>query len=339
MSTTTDHGPSLGPGTDAPDRFGREPLDSGLAEVADPITEIADDRTIDVREYVRDSELEEVLLRRLDQDLVGLHEVKRRVREIAALLLVDRMRRSIGIASEPPTLHMSFTGNPGTGKTTVAQRMGQVLYRLGYIRKGHVVSVNRDDLVGKYVGHTAPKTQEVLNRATGGVLLIDEAYHIYRVDNERDYGQETVELLLTAMEKHRNDLVVIMAGYRDKMERFFTDVPGLSSRVGHHIHFPDYDVDELVAIADLMNAQQGYRFDAEAAVVFREYLERRREQPHFANGRSVRNALDRLRLRHANRMWESLAQRTELTKGELVTLVADDIRKSRVFEDAEHHAG
>jgi probable Rubsico expression protein CbbX len=262
--------------------------------------------------------------------------VKRRVREIAALLLIDRIRRSIGITSEPPTLHMSFTGNPGTGKTTVAKRMGQVLYRLGYVRKGHVVSVTRDDLVGKYVGHTAPKTQEVLNRATGGVLFIDEAYHIYRVDNERDYGQETVELLLTAMEQRRGDLVVIMAGYRDRMERFFSDVPGLSSRIGHHIHFPDYDIEELMAIAGRMNHEQGYRFDVEAAPVFREYLERRQEQPRFANGRSVRNALDRLRMRHANRLWEQLLDDPNLTKHDLVTLCADDIRQSRVFDDEPH---
>lgn len=298
------------------------------------MADLPDDEPVDATSLLEDSRLD-VVLQDFDDDLVALDEVKRRVREIAALLLVDRLRRTIGISSDPPTLHMSFTGNPGTGKTTVARRMGQVLHQLGYVRKGHVVSVTRDDLVGKYVGHTAPKTQEVLNRATGGVLFIDEAYHIYRVDNERDYGQETVELLLTAMENRRTDLVVIMAGYRDRMERFFTDVPGLSSRIGHHIHFPDYELDELMAIAASMNTTQGYRFDDDASELFRDYLDRRREQPRFANGRSVRNALDRLRMRQANRLWDAVHDGAKLTKGDLVTLQADDIRRSRVF-DVDH---
>lgn len=331
-SSSSPKTPTLGPGLEGPDLYGRDQVAEKYADIADPLTELPDDETIDAGDLIRDTQLKEVL-GRLDEDLVALHEVKRRVREIAALLLVDRIRRSVGITAPPPTLHMCFTGNPGTGKTTVAHRMGEVLYKLGYVRKGHVVSVTRDDLVGKYVGHTAPKTREVLNRASGGVLFIDEAYHIYRVDNERDYGQETVEQLLRVMEHDRQDLVVIMAGYKDKMQRFFSDVPGLSSRIGHHIHFPDYDIDELMDISRLMVTNQGYRFDEEAEKTFREYLDLRKQQPRFANGRSVRNALDRLRMRHANRIWENLDGQTTFTKSELVTLLADDIKQSRVFED------
>jgi probable Rubsico expression protein CbbX len=276
----------------------------------------------------------EDVIDRLDADLVALKEVKRRVKEIAALLLVDRARRMMGLDAEPPTLHMSFTGNPGTGKTTVAQRMGQVLHQLGYVRKGHLVTVTRDDLVGQYVGHTAPKTREVLKRAMGGVLFIDEAYHLYRVDNERDYGQETVEMLLQVMENQRADLVVIMAGYADRMDRFFSDVPGLSSRIGHHIDFPDYTLDELMGIAQLMMRQQSYRFSPEAEKAFEDYLGRRMEQPRFANGRSVRNALDRLRMRHANRLWEvaEAGDSRLITKGDLVTIRAEDVKASRVFD-------
>ncbi|MGI9017939.1 MAG: AAA family ATPase [Euzebya sp.] len=311
--------------------FGRAETDEAYADLTIPLEQIPDDTEVDVTALLGEMKLEQTL-ERLDTDLVALHEVKARVAEIAALLVIDRLRRHLGIASVPPTLHMSFTGNPGTGKTTVAQRMGQVLHQLGYLRKGHVVSVTRDDLVGKYVGHTAPKTREVLNRATGGVLFIDEAYHIYRVDNERDYGQETVEMLLQIMENERQDLVVIMAGYKDKMDRFFSDVPGLSSRIGHHIDFPDYDLDDLLRIADVMNAQQGYRFEEAAVEAFRDYISLRKEQPRFANARSVRNALDRLRLRHADRLWQVLQTRSTLTKGELVTLCAEDIRASRVFD-------
>jgi probable Rubsico expression protein CbbX len=328
--------PSLGTGLDEPveDRFGRGPVDERFADVADPLADLPDDLLVDVADAVRDTKIREVL-DRLDQDLVALREVKRRVREIAALLLVDRLRRKIGLDSEPPTLHMSFTGNPGTGKTTVAERMGEVLHKLGYLRRGHVVSVTRDDLVGQYVGHTAPKTREVLKRAMGGVLFIDEAYHIYRVDNERDYGQETVEMLLQIMESGRADLVVIMAGYKDKIDRFFTDVPGLSSRIGHHIDFPDYSPDELMDIGQLMLSREQYRFTPEAEAAFRDYLERRMEQPRFANGRSVRNALDRLRMRHANRLWDTLdTESGKVSKADLVTITAADIRASRVFDFA-----
>ncbi|MFN2388223.1 MAG: CbbX protein [Actinomycetota bacterium] len=285
---------------------------------------------------MKDSRIEEVL-DALDRELVGLREVKARIREIASLLLIDRLRRSIALEADAPTLHMSFTGNPGTGKTTVAMKMGKILYKLGYVRKGHLVSVTRDDLVGQYVGHTAPKTREVLKRAMGGVLFIDEAYHIYRVDNERDYGQETVELLLQVMENDREDLVVIMAGYKKQMDRFFSDVPGLSSRIAHHIDFPDYEVDELMAIGRLMTEQQRYRLAPDAEKAFEEYLSLRMEQPRFANGRSVRNALDRARMRQAIRLYEAAGGRS-LTKKDLITIEADDIQKSRVFEGGFYEA-
>ena len=275
------------------------------------------------------------LLAELDRELVGLAPVKRRIAEIAALLAVDRARAAMGLAGTPPGLHMSFTGNPGTGKTTVALKMAGILHRLGYVRKGHLVAVTRDDLVGQYIGHTAPKTREVLKRAMGGVLFIDEAYYLYRPENERDYGQEAVEILLQAMENQRDDLVVILAGYKDRMARFFECNPGFRSRVAHHVDFPDYSRDELMRIAALMLEKMGYAFDAAAREAFERYLERRIAQPHFANARSVRNALDRARLRHASRVFPDLgaADRAALT-----TIAAPDILASRVFEPGEQHA-
>src|SRR5512144_2524528 len=237
----------------------------------------------------------EAVLDELERDLIGLAPVKQRIRDIAALLVIDKLRLNLGLAAQSPSLHMSFTGNPGTGKTTVAMRMAQILHRLGYVRKGHLVAVTRDDLVGQYIGHTAPKTKEVLKRAMGGVLFIDEAYYLYRPENERDYGQEAVEILLQVMENQRDDLVVILAGYKDRMARFFECNPGFSSRIAHHVDFPDYTREELMRIAQLMLERMGYAFDAPAREAFERYLERRMEQPHFANARSVRNALDRAR--------------------------------------------
>jgi probable Rubsico expression protein CbbX len=306
-------------------------MDERVSGVEDPFHQLPDDFEVSSGALSLESRVEEVL-DRLDRELVALHDVKGRVREIAALLVIDRLRRGIGLEAEPPSLHMSFTGNPGTGKTTVALRMAEVLYRLGYVRKAHVVSVTRDDLVGQYVGHTAPKTREVLKRAMGGLLFIDEAYHIYRVDNERDYGQEEVEMLLTVMENQRQDLVVIMAGYKAQMDRFFSDVPGLSSRIAHHIDFPDYRLDELIEIARLMVDRQRYRLADGAEAALREYIALRMEQPRFANGRSVRNALDRARMRQAIRLYEAAGQARTLTKRDLVTIEGEDILKSRVFE-------
>ena len=253
------------------------------------------------------------VLDQLDRELIALAPVKTRIREIAALLLIDRLRAEVGLASERPSLHMSFTGNPGTGKTTVAMKMAQVLYRLGYIEEPRVVACTRDDLVGQYVGHTAPKTKEVLRRAYGGVLFIDEAYYLYKPENERDYGGEAIEILLQVMEAERDKLVVIFAGYKDRMDDFFRSNPGLSSRVAHHIDFPDYDVDELMEIAHLMLDRQNYVFGPGAEETFRAYLERRVQRPRFAHGRSVRNAIDRARLRQANRLFAEDATRSRAT--------------------------
>ena len=269
------------------------------------------------------------LLDQLDRELVGLAPVKGRIRDIAALLLIDRLRAEQGLQSQPPTLHMCFTGNPGTGKTTVALRMAEVLKQLGYVRKGHLVAVTRDDLVGQFIGHTAPKTKEIIKKAMGGVLFIDEAYYLYRPENERDYGQEAIEILLQVMENHRDDLVVILAGYKDRMDTFFSSNPGMASRIAHHIDFPDYSEGELMQIAQLMLEHMNYRFDAEAQAAFATYVHLRRQQPHFANGRSIRNALDRMRLRQATRLFTSNAA---LGRDELVTLQAADVLASRVFQ-------
>jgi len=277
------------------------------------------------------------LLAGLDRELIGLAPVKRRIRDVAALLVVDSARRSQGLPVAPPGLHMCFTGNPGTGKTTVAVKMASILHRLGYARKGHLVAVTRDDLVGQYIGHTAPKTREVLKRAMGGVLFIDEAYYLYRPENERDYGQEAIEILLQVMENQRDDLVVILAGYKDRMARFFESNPGLSSRIAHHIDFPDYSGEELMRIANLMLQQMGYRFDDAARAAFGQYLKARMKQAHFANARSVRNALDRARLRHASRLFGAIAG---ADRDALSTISAQDILASRVLqaaEDGAHH--
>ncbi len=285
-----------------------------------------------VGEVLAETQVQEVL-DELDRDLIGLQPVKARVRDIAALLVIERLRAQAGldpVAGAAPSLHMCFTGNPGTGKTTVAMRMAQILKRLGHVRKGHLVAVTRDDLVGQYIGHTAPKTKEVLDRAMGGVLFIDEAYYLYRPENERDYGQEAIEILLQVMENRRDDLVVILAGYKDRMDSFFRSNPGLNSRIAHHIDFPDYSRDELMQIAGRMLAGLRYRFDERAAEAFARYLERRVTQPHFANARSVRNALDRARLRQAGRLF---SQRDHaFTPEELSTLAAEDILASRVFQ-------
>jgi len=296
--------------------------------VGDIQTQIGDPG-IDLGELFRNSHIREVL-DQLDRDLVGLKPVKTRIREIAALLLVDRVRKQLGMTGGAPSLHMSFTGNPGTGKTTVAMRMAEILHRLGYLRQGHLVAVTRDDLVGQYIGHTAPKTKEILKKAMGGVLFIDEAYYLYRPENERDYGQEAIEILLQVMENQRDDLVVILAGYKDRMDRFFQSNPGMSSRIAHHIDFPDYAIDELLAISELMLGRMQYRLSEQAKDTLRAYIARRITRPNFANARSLRNALDRARLRQANRLFEAAAP---VSADALATIEADDLLKSRVFED------
>jgi probable Rubsico expression protein CbbX len=283
---------------------------------------------VDIDEAFEQSNVEEVL-GELDSELIGLRAVKLRIRQIAALLLVERLRQQMGLTTEHPSLHMCFTGRPGTGKTTVAQRMAKILHRLGYVRRGHLVIATRDDLVGQYVGHTAPKTKEILQKAIGGVLFIDEAYYLYRAENERDYGQEAIEILLQFMETRRDDLVVILAGYKERMDNFFQSNPGLHSRIAHHLDFPDYTLEELIEIAELMARQQMYAFDADSRTTFREYLELRIRQPHFANARSVRNAIDRIKLRQAIRLVERGGR---VAREELTRIDSNDIRQSRVFQ-------
>jgi probable Rubsico expression protein CbbX len=265
----------------------------------------------------------------LERDLIGLAPVKGRIRDIAALLVIDKLRANMGLQAHAPSLHMSFTGNPGTGKTTVALRMAEILHRLGYVRKGHMVAVTRDDLVGQYIGHTAPKTKEVLKKAMGGVLFIDEAYYLYRPENERDYGQEAIEILLQVMENQRDDLVVILAGYKDRMDAFFRSNPGMSSRIAHHLDFPDYLPQDLEEIAQRMLQQMQYRLSASGVAALHDYIPLRMRQPHFANARSIRNALDRARLRQANRLFAEKGR--QLTRDELMTIEGEDLRASRVF--------
>lgn len=295
--------------------------DTKKTEKLDPNT------SVNLNDVFEQSQIQEVF-DQLDRELIGLTPVKTRIREIAALLLIDRIRRQFELPAGVPTLHMCFTGNPGTGKTTVAERMAQILHKLEYVREGHLVSVTRDDLVGQYIGHTAPKTKDVVKRAMGGVLFIDEAYYLYRPENERDYGQESIEILLQVMENNRDDLVVIMAGYKDRMDRFFESNPGFRSRIAHHVDFPDYSGQELASISELMLQEQNYHFSDDAKTAFDEYIERRMQQPHFANARSIRNALDRMRLRQAKRLFEA---RGDITRDDLMRIEADDVRASRVF--------
>jgi len=321
------HSTPSAPGEQVASRGGEPtPRSAGLEQAGAPGS------PLDLAAAYRDSHVGEVL-ESLERELVGLAPVKSRIRDIASLLLIDKLRRAVGLSSGPPALHMSFTGNPGTGKTTVAMRMAEILHRLGYVRKGHLIAVTRDDLVGQYIGHTAPKTREVLKRAMGGVLFIDEAYYLYRPENERDYGQEAIEILLQVMENQRDDLVVILAGYKDRMETFFRSNPGMSSRIAHHIDFPDYSAEELLAIARLMLGQMQYRLSAEADQALRQYIGKRREQPHFANARSIRNALDRARLRQASRLFERhrIAAGGSISREDLETIAEPDIRASRVF--------
>jgi probable Rubsico expression protein CbbX len=308
----------------------------GPADPEEPEPPAPEPLAPDARVRLDEEERGEEVLAALDADLVGLTEVKARIRELAALLVIDRLRARFGFRNQPPNLHMCFTGSPGTGKTTVATRIAGLLHGLGYLRRGHLVQVTRDDLVGQYVGHTAPKTKEVLKRAMGGVLFIDEAYYLYRAENERDYGQEAIEILLQVMENQRDDLVVVLAGYQDRMDSFFASNPGMSSRIAHHLDFPDYTRPELEAIGAVMLREEDYVLAPEAEPVFRDYLERRRRRPRFANARSVRNALERARLRHAGRL---LAAGGEVGREELRTLRPEDFAASRVLTDRTTPAG
>ena len=294
------------------------------------MTTVSESTLVNLQEEYNKTEIQ-TIIDNLEEDLVGLKPVKNRIREISALLLVDRIRKNLGLSSSSPGLHMSFTGSPGTGKTTVGLKMADILYKLGYIRKGHLLTVTRDDLVGQYIGHTAPKTKEVLKKAMGGVLFIDEAYYLYKPDNERDYGSEAIEILLQVMENQRDDLVVILAGYKDRMDIFYESNPGLASRIANHVHFPDYSPEELIQIGKLMLQEQQYKLTPEAETALFEYITIRKDQPLFANARSMKNALDRARMRQANRIFETNNE-VVLTKADLVTLSEEDLRQSRVFD-------
>ncbi len=294
------------------------------------MTTVSESTLVNLQEEYNKTEIQ-TIIDNLEEDLVGLKPVKNRIREISALLLVDRIRKNLGLSSSSPGLHMSFTGSPGTGKTTVGLKMADILYKLGYIRKGHLLTVTRDDLVGQYIGHTAPKTKEVLKKAMGGVLFIDEAYYLYKPDNERDYGSEAIEILLQVMENQRDDLVVMLAGYKDRMDVFYESNPGLASRIANHVHFPDYSPEELIQIGKLMLQEQQYKLTPEAETALLEYITIRKDQPLFANARSMKNALDRARMRQANRIFETNNE-VVLTKADLVTLSEEDLRQSRVFD-------
>jgi probable Rubsico expression protein CbbX len=265
----------------------------------------------------------------LDRELVGLVPVKKQVQEIGSLLLVDRVRQRFGLMAPRPNLHMCFTGAPGTGKTTVGLLMSDLLHQLGYLEQGQLIHAMRDDLVGEYVGQTAPKTRRVLDRAMGGVLFIDEASALYQPDNSKDFGQEAIEILLQVMENERDKFIVILAGYKDRMDTFFDSNPGLRSRVAHHLDFADYDLDELVAIGRLMLERASYYLSEEAEGAFREYLSIRMQQPLFANARSVRNELERARLRHAHRL--ATDQDHHWNRDDLMRLEPEDILTGRAF--------
>jgi probable Rubsico expression protein CbbX len=286
------------------------------------------DSTVTIADERRASGVDEVFAS-LDDQLIGLVPVKQKVEEIASLLLVDRVRQRFGLEAPRPNLHMCFTGEPGTGKTTVALQMADLLFRLGYLEKGHLVHAMRDDLVGEFIGQTAPKTKRVLERAFGGVLFIDEAYYLYRAHDSRDYGQECVDILLQVMENDRDKLVVVLAGYKDRMDEFFECNPGMSSRIAHHLDFAPYEMDELMAIGRVMLDRASYYLSEEAETAFRDYLTIRMGQPRFANARSVRNELERARLRHAHR----LASDPELSrsKDDLMRIEVADILSSPVF--------
>jgi len=288
--------------------------------------------SINLQEEYNNTNIQDII-DQLEEDLVGLAPVKARIKEIAALLLVQRLRKNLGLGLNANSvgLHMSFTGSPGTGKTEVANRMADILYKLGYIKKGHLITVTRDDLVGQYIGHTAPKTKEVLKRAMGGVLFIDEAYYLYKPDNERDYGAEAIEILLQVMENQREDLVVIFAGYKDRMDSFYESNPGLSSRVANHINFPDYTPEELIQIGKLILDEQQYKLTPDAEQALLQYIQMRQNLPLFANARTISNAIDTARMRHANRMFNSAGQ--ILTKADLVTIQSEDILESGLFKE------
>jgi probable Rubsico expression protein CbbX len=309
-------------------RRGGKPRAARGARARKQVEVLHPEATVSLAEERREADIESVFTT-LDDQLVGLLPVKKKVEEISSLLLIDQVRHRFGLEAPRPNLHMCFTGDPGTGKTTVALQMADLLYRLGYLEKGHLVHAMRDDLVGEFIGHTAPKTKRILERAMGGVLFIDEAYYLYRAGDSKDYGQECIDILLQVMENDRDKLVVILAGYRDRMDEFFESNPGMSSRIAHHLDFAPYTLDELMAIGRAMLDRWSYYLSGEAETAFQEYLTLRMAQPRFANARSVRNELERARLRHAFRLAAELDR--SWTKDDLMRLEPADILGSPVF--------
>ena len=287
------------PGAGKVPRFRRSPGTGPLTERQRG--ELAPEATVTLAEERQAAGIDDVLTA-LDRELVGLVPVKQHVLEIAALLLVDRARQRFGLEAPRPNLHMCFTGAPGTGKTTVALRMADMLHRLGYLEQGQLVHAMRNDLVGEYVGQTAPRTKKVLEKAMGGVLFIDEAYHLFNGADAKDFGQEAVGILLQVMENDRDKLVVILAGYKDRMDEFFGCNPGMRSRIAHHLDFADYDLGELMSIGRVMLEQSSYYLSSDAEATLSAHLKRQMQEPQFANARSVRNELDRARMRHAHRL-------------------------------------
>lgn len=281
---------------------------------------------IDIRDCYNQTGIEKVL-GTLDAELVGLENVKGRVREISSVLLFDRIREIQELPTLNSSLHMAFTGRPGTGKTSVAAKIALVLRNLGYLTIGHITNVTREDLVGQYVGHTAPKTREQLQKARGGILFIDEAHHLYKPDNERDYGAEAIELLLQVMENQRDDLIFIFAGGKDKIDSFFNSNPGISSRIGNHVDFLDYEVDELVQISQfLLHNENRYQFTSEAIEILKYYIAQLVKFPAFANVRTIKIFLNQLLSYQSIRVEKTLTEKGELRYDSLIKIEKNDFK-------------
>jgi probable Rubsico expression protein CbbX len=279
---------------------------------------------IDIKDCYIQTGIEDILST-MDKELVGLKNVKNRVKEISSVLLFDRIREIKELSSLNSSLHMAFTGRPGTGKTSVAAKIALVLRSLGYLTKGHITNVTREDLVGQYVGHTAPKTREQLQQAQGGILFIDEAHHLYKPDNERDYGSEAIELLLQVMENQRDDLILIFAGGKANIDKFFNSNPGISSRIGNHVDFKDYDVADLTDITKfLLHNDNRFKFTDEALEILVFYIGQLISFPAFANARTVKVFLNQLLAYQAVRVENLLLKNGNLNYDDFVTITKDD---------------
>jgi probable Rubsico expression protein CbbX len=287
---------------------------------------LSNSSSIDIRECYKQTGIENILFN-LDKELIGLKEVKNRVREISSVLLFDRIREIQELPVLNSSLHMAFTGRTGTGKTSVAAKVALVLRNLGYLTKGHLTNVTREDLVGQYVGHTAPKTREQLQKAQGGVLFIDEAYQLYKPDNERDYGAEAIELLLQVMENQRDDLIIIFSGAKEKLEIFFNSNPGVSSRIGNHVDFVDYNVDELVSITKfILNNESRYKFNDETVKVLSFYIKQLIGFDAFANVRTIKIFINQLLSYQSIRVENQLLKTGKIDYDSLVTILPEDFK-------------